>query len=85
MNVDLLGDVVGGAADSVGGFDVQRAHVVEKRFGVERGDLPGALAGAPRAFLHLVFAGVGVRREMADVGDVHHVPHARSRSTPARA
>ena len=48
-------------------------QVVEERLRVELGDLPGAPAGAARALLHLVLAGVGVGRQVADVGDVHHV------------
>ena len=71
--LDLLADVVGRAAENGRRLDVQRRHVREKLLGVQRGDLPRGLAGAPRAGLHLVLAGIGVRREMADIGDVHHV------------
>ena len=51
-------------------------HVGDERVGVELGDFPRGLSGAPRTLFHLVLARIGIRREMADVGDVHHVPHA---------
>ena len=73
---DLLGDVVGRAAQDVGSSMLSALHVGEERVGVELRDLPRRLAGAPRALLHLVLAGVGVGREVADVGDVHHVADA---------
>ena len=37
-------------------------------------DLPGRFPLAPRGNLHLVVAGVGIRLQVADVGDVHDVP-----------
>ena len=83
--VDLLADVVGRAAQHRRILDVEQLHVGDERIGVELRDFPRRLARAPRALLHLVLAGVGVRREMADVGDVHHVPHAVRRSIRARA
>ena len=73
--LDLLADVVGRAAEDRRVLDVQAGQVLEEVVGVELRDLPRGLAGAPRALLHLVFAGVGVRREVSDVGDVHHVAH----------
>ena len=75
---DLLGDMVGRAAQHRRVLDVQQLHVGDESVGVEPGDFPCRLARAPRALLHLVLAGVGVRGEMADIGDVHHVPHAIS-------
>ncbi len=74
--LDLLGDVVGRAAEHRRRLEVQRLHVREERVGVHLRDLPRRLAGAARALLHLVLAGVGVGRQVADVGDVHHVPDA---------
>ena len=73
---DLLGNVIGCARQHVGRHDVQRRDVVVERLRVQRGDFPRAAAGAARALLHLVFAGIGVGRQVADVGDVHHVPDA---------
>ena len=74
--VDLLADVVGRPAQHRRVLDVEHLHVGDERVGVELRDLPRGLAGPPRALLHLVLAGVGVRGQMADVGDVHHVPDA---------
>ena len=75
--LDLLGNVVGGARQHVGRFDVQRWRC---RPGMPRvysaAISHAAAAGAARALLHLVLAGVGVGRQVADIGDVHHVPHA---------
>ena len=73
---DLIGDVIGRATENRRTFDVQQVEIREECIGVERGDLPCRLAGAPRALLHLVFARVGVGDEMAHVGHVHHVRHA---------
>ena len=70
---DLLADVVGGAAEDRRVLDVERAHVLEERAGIELRDFPRGLAGAPRTLFHLVLAGVGVGSEMAHVGDVHDV------------
>ena len=71
---DLLPDVVGRLAQNGGVFDVEPLHVGEECVGVELRDLPGGLAGPPGALFHLVLAGIGIGREMADIGDVHHVP-----------
>src|SRR5437762_2238480 len=71
--LDLLADVIGGAAKKRRVLDVERAHVLEERAGIELRDLPRGLAGAPRTLFHLVLAGVGVGGEMAHVGDVHDV------------
>ncbi len=72
--LDLLGDVVGGPAPDVRLEDIQRAaDRAVKACGVELGDLPGGLAGAARAFFHFVFAGIGIRDQVADIGDVHHM------------
>jgi hypothetical protein len=73
---NLLGNVIGRAAQHRGILDVERLHVGEERVGVELCDLPRRLACAARALLHLVFAGVGVGDQVTDVGDVHHVPDA---------
>ena len=52
-----------------------RLEVAEERLRVEVRDLPDRLALFPRPLQHLVLALVGVPREVADVGDVHHVAH----------
>ena len=52
------------------------AHVVENACVYSAAISHARPAGAARALLHLVLAGVGVGRQMADVGDVHHVPDA---------
>ena len=81
---DLLGDVVGGARPDGGRQDAQALQVALEGVGVEGGDVPGAAAGAPAALFHLVLAGVGVRGQVADVGDVDDVLAPRSRSAAAR-
>ena len=73
---DLLLDMIGRLAQDRRLLDVEAPHVDQERIGVELRDFPGGLARAPRALLHLVLACVGVGSEMADVGHVHHVPHA---------
>ena len=65
--------MVGGAAEDRRVLDVERAHILEERAGIELRDFPRGLAGAPRTLFHLVLAGVGVGSEMAHVGDVHDV------------
>jgi hypothetical protein len=35
---------------------------------------PGHFPPAPRRNLHLVVAGVGIRLQIADIGDVHDMP-----------
>ena len=76
--IDLLAQVVGRLAQHRRRLDVEALHVDQEGVGVELRDLPGGLAGAPAALLHLVLAGVAVGREMADVGDVHHVLHRKA-------
>ena len=71
---DLLGDVVGSAAVQQRLFDIERPHVLEKASRIQRRNLPRTLAGASRAGLHLVLAGVGIRREVPNICDVHHMP-----------
>ena len=73
---DLLGDVVAGAAPHRRLAHVQSPPVGLKRAGVTRGDVPRALPLAPRALLDFVLAAVGVRSEVADIGDVHHMADA---------
>ena len=54
---------------------VQARHVVDEGIGIKLRDFPGGLAGPARALFHLVLAGVGVRCQVSDIGDVHYVPH----------
>ena len=68
--------MVGGTAENRRIFDGKQFHVSEEGIGIEARDLPRRTAGAARARFHLVFAGVCVRRQMTDVGDVHHMPDA---------
>src|SRR5436309_261501 len=65
---DLLANMVGGTAENRRIFDGKQFHVSEEGIGIEARDLPRRTAGAARARLHLVFAGVCVRRQMTDVG-----------------
>ena len=71
--IDLLGDVIGGAAEHRRALDVERRGIVEKILRVDLGDLPRGLTGAARPGFHLVLAGVGVAGQVSHVGDVHHV------------
>ena len=70
---DLLRDVVGGLAQRSRKFNSQQFQIIYECLGVERRNVPRALAGAPRALFHLVFAVVTVRHKMPHVGDVHDV------------
>ena len=70
-----LVDQAGGGLNHVGGLDVQLAAVVKKGVGVILGNLHHRLVLPLGPLDHLVFAGVGVRAEMAHVGDVHHPVH----------
>jgi hypothetical protein len=54
---------------------VQARQVALEGVGKEGGDVPGRAAGAAAALFHLVFAGIRVRSQVADVGDVDDVPH----------
>ncbi len=76
--LDLLGDVFGGPAETLGLEAVEAAAVAQPLFGVEGGDLRRRPAGACRGALHLVLAAVGVGGEMPDVGDVDDVRDAQS-------
>ncbi len=73
--VDHVGDVIGGPAQDRGGLAAQRGEVAQERLGVELGDLPDRAARSRERSHHLVLAVVRVAREVADVGDVHHVAH----------
>ena len=69
--LDLLLYMIGGLAPDMRLLDVQVPEVALKGFGIFPGDLPGGLAGAAGALLHLVLAGIGVGFQMPHVGDVH--------------
>ena len=70
---DLLWDVFCRARQDRRWLDVEEFQVGQKGVGIELRDLPRSLAGSARAFFHLVLAGVGVGRQMTDVGNVHYV------------
>ena len=70
-DADVFVDAVGGGLHHIRGLDVQLCAVGKERVGVELRDLHDRLVFALRALEHLVFALVGVRGQMADVGDVH--------------
>jgi hypothetical protein len=59
-------------------FEVEAREIVEEVLRVELGNLPRRLARAARALLHLVLAGVGIRGQVTDVGDVHDVTHLKA-------
>src|SRR5438477_7799056 len=44
--LDLLADMVGGAAENRRLLDVERTHVIEERAGIKLGDFPRGLASA---------------------------------------
>ncbi|KWK85726.1 hypothetical protein WM16_30580 [Burkholderia ubonensis] len=71
---DLLRDVIRRAAPYRRLQQVERAPVRLEGVGVVCGYLPRRLAGSPAALFQFVFAFVGVRRQVADVGDVHDMP-----------
>ena len=54
-------------------LDVEPRHVGLERVGIMRRDLPDRFGLRRRRLLHLVVAGIGVRRQMADIGDVDDV------------
>ena len=70
---NLLADVVGGSAPDVGRAHVEPFELFLEVRGVALGDFPRRQAGAPRAGLHLVLAGVRVRGQVPHVGDVDDV------------
>ena len=71
-----LRDELGRARHVVRWSHVQLPTAVLEFRDVLLGDLPGGLAGLLRGRLHLVLAAFDVvEREVADVGDVHHLGH----------
>jgi hypothetical protein len=73
---DLLRDVVGRPAQHRGILDVERLHVGNERRRYRAARSPRPTCRSAGALLHLVFAGVGIGGEMADIGDVHHMANA---------
>ena len=70
---NLLADVVGGSAPDVGRAHVEPFELFLEVRGVALGYFPRRQAGAPRAGLHLVLAGVRVGGQVPHVGDVDDV------------
>ncbi len=73
--LDLVLNMIGRAGKHRWHFHVQARHVVDERVGIDLGDFPRRLAGPARALFHLVFAGVGIRCQVSDIGDIHDVAH----------
>ena len=71
--VDHLGNVIGRDGPFAHGGDVQPGDVGLEGFGVMRGNVPDRAGFACGGGLHLVVAGIGVARQMADIGDVDDV------------
>jgi len=70
-DLDIIVDQARCGLDDVGALDVELLAVGEERVGVELGDLHDGLVLAAGALEHLVLALIGIRGQMADVGDVH--------------
>ena len=70
--LDVLVDAVRRRLDDVRRLDVELGAVGEERAGIEFRDLHDGLVLALCALEHLVLAFVGVRGQVADVGNVHN-------------
>ena len=70
--LDVLVDAVRRRLDDVRRLDVEFGAVGEERVGIEFRDLHDGLVLALCALEHLVLAFVGVRGQVADVGNVHN-------------
>ena len=74
-HLDERVDAACGRHDDLGLFDAELLAVGKERVGVEPRDLHDGLVLAAGALEHLVLAGVGVARKVADVRDVHRARH----------
>ena len=74
-HLDELLDAVGCRLHHIGGLDVQLFAVGKEGVGIETGDLHDRLVLPLSALEHLVLAGVGVRGQVAHIGDVHDPLH----------
>ena len=70
-DLDILVDAAGRGLDNIRPLDVELAAVVKEGIGIELGDLHDGLVLAAGALEHLVLSLIGIRGQMADVGDVH--------------
>ena len=78
-DLDVVVDETRRGLDNIRTLDVELAAVSKEGVGIVLGDLHDGLVLALGALDHLVLALVGVAREVADVGDVHHAVHAVTR------
>jgi hypothetical protein len=65
--------MLGGLADNIGTHDIEAVGISEEGIGIEPGYLKYTLAALLGGLDHFVFTGIVITREMADIGDVHHV------------
>ncbi len=72
---DKLVNTARGRLNDFGAFDIELFAVGKEGVGVELRNLHDRFVFALGTLNHLVFAGVTVTRQVADVGDVHHAVH----------
>ena len=72
--LDHLRNVVGRAAPDRWFEDFEPLEILLEGRRVELGNLPCRAALLARTLLHLVLAGVGIRRQVPHIRDVHHMP-----------
>ena len=70
--MNIFVDAVGGRLHRVGTLDVQLVAVGKESIGVEFCHLHHGFVLPGGALKHLVFAGVGIGRQVAHIGNVHH-------------
>ena len=70
---DHLGDVIGRERKARRFADVEVLQILLEHRGVMGGDIPDAGGARARGRFHLVVAGIGVRGQVTDIGDVDDV------------
>ena len=70
-HMDILINTVGSRLHHIRALDIQLVAVREERIGIVFRDFHDGLVLPTGALEHLVLAGIGIRGQMAHVGDIH--------------